>query len=136
MAWKSKGLKGENITFPNTAGTNHASKLKWFDNSKIEVQFIGSCLKQNKRASSHGNVLKLFIVYELNSKLILSNYLFGVVILIKNADLDRYEYNGDDNGFQSRSQFLLPNDKLSKNVVVFGVDDNSSSVHTKNRKKS
>ena len=132
---KNHSMKIQRIAFPNTAGNNHTSKLKWFNNSKIEVEFIGSCLKQNKKTLSHGNVLNLFIVYELNSKLTLSNCLFGAINLIKNADLDKYGYSGYDNGFHSCSQFLLPNDKLSKNVVVFGVGNNSSSMHTDNRKK-
>ena len=41
------------------------AKLIWFHNSKIEVEFKERCLKQDKPAFTHSNVLNLFIVYEL-----------------------------------------------------------------------
>ena len=72
------------------------------------------------------------LFYKLNTKFTLGSCLFGVVNLIKNADLDKYRYNGYGNGFNSRSQYSLPNGDLGKNVVIFGVD-NRLSVHTDNR---
>ena len=48
---------------------------------------------------------------------------------VKNADLDKYGYSGYGIGFDSTSQFSLPNGDWGKNVGIFGVDSNSS-VHT------
>ena len=49
IAWKCKGVLDESIFFPHTAGNNSAPRLKWFSNSKIEVEFTGSCLKQTRQ---------------------------------------------------------------------------------------
>ena len=47
VAWQSKGLPNEKMK-PSTASNNSLSqKLKWH-NSKIRVEFKGSCLKQDK----------------------------------------------------------------------------------------
>ena len=107
--------------------------MKWFSNSRIEVVFIGSCLKQGKTTLRHGNVVHLLIAYEVNTKFV-CNCLFGSVNLIKNADPDKYVRHGYDNGFHSHSQYSLPNGDLGKNVI-FRVD-NSLSVHTDNRKNN
>ena len=45
-----------------------------------------------------------------------------------NADLDKYQYSGYGIEFNSRSEFVLPDGSLGKNVVTFGADI-SSSVH-------
>ena len=119
--------------FPHTAGNNSAPKLKWFSNSKIDVEFTKSCLKEDKTTLSHGNVVHLFIVYEANTKFV-CNCLFGPVDLIKNADPDKYVCNYYGNGFHSHPQYSLPNGDLGKNVI-FRVD-NSWSVHNDNRKNN
>ena len=43
-------------------------------------------------------------------------------LLAKNADPDKYVYDGYGIGFDSRSLFLLPNYNWSKNLIIFGVD--------------
>ena len=50
----------------------------------------------------------------------------------KNADPDKYVYSGY--GIELRSEFLLPDCSLGKNVIIFGVDV-SSSVHIDNKEK-
>ena len=52
----------------------------------------------------------------------------GDVKLAKNADLDKYIYNGYGIGFDSRSEFSLHDGSIGKNIIIFGVDM-SSSVH-------
>ena len=71
---------------------------------------------------------------DLSTNFTLGDCLFGVFKLTKNADPDKYRYNGYGIGFDARSQFLLSNSEWGKNDVIFGVD-NSSSVHGDNRKK-
>ena len=50
----------------------------------------------------------------LNTYFTLNNCLFGSVKLTKNADLDKYKYSGYGIGFDSRSEFALPDDTMRK----------------------
>ena len=61
----------------------------------------------------HGNVVNLYISYELdtwsrdlNTDFTLGNCLFGAVKLTKNDDPDKYGHIGYGIGFDARSQFL------------------------------
>ena len=53
---------------------------------------------------------------------------------IKNAYLDQYVCSGFDIGFDSWSEFSLPDGNLGKNVIIFEVNM-SSSVHIDNKRK-
>ena len=61
----------------------------------------------------------------------LKDCLFGGVKLAKNANPDKYVYSGYGIGFDSRSESLLPDGSIVKNVIIFGVDM-SWSVHIDN----
>ena len=61
----------------------------------------------------------------LNSNFTLKGSLFGGVKLAKNADPDQYVYTSYGIGFDSRSEFSLPDCTMGKNVIIFGVDMNS-----------
>ena len=83
----------------------------------------------------------LFIVYELDkwsrdlsTDFTLKDCLFGSIKLTKNADPDKYKYNGYGIEFDLRSESSLPDGSLSTNVTNFGVDM-SSSVHIDSKKK-
>ena len=100
-----------------------------------------SCLKQKNRTFTPPNIINFFVVYELdiwsrdlNSDFTLKDWLFRGVKLAKNADLDKYVYTGYGIGFDSRSEFSLPDGGMGKNVIIFEVDM-SSSVHIDNKKK-
>ena len=60
--------------------------------------------------------------------------MFRAAKLTKNADLDKYGYNGYGIEFDARSQLSLSSDEWDKNVVIFGVDS-SLLVHVDNREK-
>ena len=66
VAWGSKGLLNEKINPRITTNDNISPKLKWH-NSKIRVEFKGSCLKQDKVNSTPRNLVNLFSVYELDT---------------------------------------------------------------------
>ena len=68
------------------------------------------------------------------SYFILGNCLFGSVKLTKNADLDKYKCSGCGIGFDSRSEFSLPDGSIGKNNIFFGADL-SLSVHIDNKRK-
>ena len=70
----------------------------------------------------------------MNSDFTLKDCLFWGVKLAKNAYVNKYAYNGYEIGFNSPSEFSLPDGSIGKNVIVFGVDM-SSSVHIDNKKK-
>ena len=66
--------------------------------TKIRVRFSGSCLKQDKSTYTHGKIVNIYIVYEINKKdnttssdPTLENCLFGAVTLTKNTDIDKYK---------------------------------------------
>ena len=44
-ARKSKGLSEKSITPSTTPSNSLASKVKWIHNSKMAVEFIGTCLE-------------------------------------------------------------------------------------------
>ena len=57
-----------------------------------------------------------------------------VICICEIDDPDKRECSGYGIRFDACSQFLFSNDEQGKNVVIFGVD-NSSSTHTDNKKK-
>ena len=82
--------------------------------------------------------MNLYIVCEINlwplnldRKLTLFNFLFGLIRLTENADPDKYFYSGYGIGFDTRATFSLSDrNGFNKNITIFVVD-NSSSVHAK-----
>ena len=102
------------------------------------MNFNGYCLMKNY-ISIPKKVMKSFISYTLglqlrilNTYFTLDNCLFGSATLLKNADLDKYRYNGFGIGFDSCSDFLFTDGNYGKNVTIFGTDI-SSSVHVDNK---
>ena len=65
FAWKTKELSEEIIKTPTTSGNTFVLKLKFIHNTKIGAKLDGNCLKQD--IFSYGNVVNLFIVYELGT---------------------------------------------------------------------
>ena len=103
------------------------------------AKFAGNCFILNS-ISLHQKILNLYIFCtldiwsrNLSIDLTLVNCLFGVLKLTKNADPDKYGYSGYGIGFDVRLQFSLRDRSWGKNVIIFG-DDNSSSVHVRNKK--
>ena len=60
--------------------------------------------------------------------------MFGAVSITKNADIDNNKYSGYGIGFDRTGIYLLPDGSFGRNVVIFGVDMNSS-VHVDNKGK-
>ena len=103
-----------------------------------------SCLKQDEFAFNHGKIVNIYIVYEIitianingsrNSNLTVQNALFGTVSLTKNADVNKYKYSGYGISFDRTSSFSFPGGAYGQNVIIFGVDMNSS-IHVDNKGK-
>ena len=145
-SWTSKGLSNESIT-PFSAPSNFATPSLNYLGTKIRVKFSGSCLKQYKITYTHGEIVNIYIVHEINKKdnTIISDptleiCLFGAVTLTKHVNIDKYRYSGYGIGFDRKGRFSFPNGGYGQNVIIFGVDMNSSididsSIHIDNKKK-
>ena len=48
VAWESKGLSNEKFKPFITANNSLSPKVRYINNSRIRVEFKGSCLKQDK----------------------------------------------------------------------------------------
>ena len=140
--WESKGLSNKKFQPPYTANKFFSPELVWMNNYRIRLRFEGSCLKQkNEAACTPKNVVIFFVIYELDSwpwdfetDFTLGGCLFEGVKLTKNADPDKYLYTGYGIGFDTRGHHSLPDGGVGKNVIIFGVDMNSS-VHIDNKEK-
>ena len=89
----------------------------------------------DKITYTHGKVVNIYIVYEINKKdntiisdPTLENCLFGAVTLTKNVNIDRYGYSGYGIGFDRKGSFSFLVCGYDENVLIFGVDM-SFSVH-------
>ena len=98
---------------------------------KIRIKFTGSFLNKLPPGILHGNIVNIYIVYEITSNYsdinypTLENCLLGSVKLTKNADIDKYGCSGYGTGFDRETSFLFGNE-IGKNVIFFGVDMSSS----------
>ena len=139
LSWRSKGMSNESIKPPTTSNNSLNPRLSYND-TKIKVQFTGSCLKQPKFTFTHKKVVNIYIVYDLGASSSHSsdparkNSLFGAVTLTKNAEIEKYNYSGCSIGFDRRAIFLFPSGGFGQNVLIFGADM-SSSIHIDNKKK-
>ena len=142
VLWKSKGLSTESIK-QFTRSNNKFNPILDYCGTKTRIWFDGRCLKQDKVTFNHGKIVNICIVYEVRiakingnrtSNLTVQNALFGGVSLTKNADVNKYKYSGYGIGFDRTSSFSFPGGGNGQNVIIFGVDMNSS-VHVDNKGK-
>ena len=95
-------------------------------------------MKQSKLVYTHGSVINIYIVYELKSRSVnnpdftVQNGLFGAVKLTKNVNTSNYKYEGYGIAFDSGGSFTIGNITKGKNVIIFGIDSNSS-IHSTNK---
>ena len=110
---------------------------------QTKVSFSRACLKQDKVTFNHGKIVNIYIVYKIiriahinnrDDNLTVQNALFGAVSLTKNADVNKYKYSGYGIAFDRTSSFSFPGGGNGQNVIIFGVDMNSS-IHIDNKGK-
>ena len=91
---------------------------------KIRIKFIGSFLNRFPPTILHGDIVNIYIVYEITSDYhdinysTLENCLFESVKLTKNADIEKYGYFGCGNGFDRQSSFSISTE-TGKNLIIF-----------------
>ena len=81
----------------------------------------------------------MYYVYELqpvtssrDTTFTIQNALFGAMEITKNTDTSKYKYKGYGTCFDSGGAFSKENINNGKNVLIFGVDENSL-VHANNK---
>ena len=128
VSLKSKGSLTEQITTCTATDNSFSPSINWYGDLSSCLSFKGSCLKQKNTKLDKWS-------RDLNSNFPLKDCLFEGVKLSKNADPDKYIYNGGYSiGFDSRSEFSLPESTGGKNFIVFRFDV-SLSLHIDNKKK-
>ena len=135
-SWKSKGLSNKTIKPPSISDNSLNLTVNYYG-TKSRLEFRGSRLKQGEATFNHGKIVHIYTVYELDKTYCkthptLVNCWFGAVSITKNADIDRNKYSGYGIGFDRTGVYLLPDSSFGRNVVIFGVDINSS-VHVNNK---
>ena len=84
--------------------------------SKIRIKFNGSFLNRFPPTILRGDIVNIYIVYEITSDYkdinysTLENCLFGSAKLTKNADIDKYGYTGYGIGFDRETSFSIGNE--------------------------
>ena len=107
--------------------------------TKARVKFNGNCLKKEKNSFDHGKIVNIYTVYEVEKNVDISSYpalencLFGAVKLTKHVDIDLYKYSGYGIEFDKK-RFFSNGHEVYRNVIIFGVDMNSS-PHIDDKKK-
>ena len=139
LSWKSRGLNDIKIESIKTNNYSLNPRIDHYDTSKIRIKFNGNFLYRFPPTILHGNIVNIYIIYEItidykeNNYPALENCLFGPVKLTKNADIDKYRYSGYGIGFDRETSFSIGNE-IGRNVIIIGVYM-SSSTKILNRKR-
>ena len=137
--WKSKGLSNESLEVVSKTDNTLTPSVNYY-RDKARLRFTGSVLQQKTVTYSHKKVVNLYVFYEITNfhdidyYTTLANALFGAVKLTKNTGIDKYKYFGCGTGFDGHEYFSRPSRGDGKNVIIFGVDMNSS-TKIDNKKK-
>ena len=111
------------------------------DNGQLSVKFDGCYFKQTILVKPNDNkVINVYIVYKLNPlsrfrshTYTVQNALLGGVKITKNAtDTSKHKYEGYGICFDEGGMFSMGNINNGKNVLIFGVHENSV-VHSNNK---
>ena len=95
LSWKSKGLTDLGINSIKRSNYLLNPYINTCDNNKIRVKFNGRFLNRFPPSILYGNIVNIYIVYEItdyfndNNYPTIENCLFGSVKLTKNADLNK-----------------------------------------------
>ena len=123
-------MSDQSIKAPTTSNKILNPSLDYVGN-KIRVKFSGDCLKQEKITFNHGKIVNIYIVYEIQKSVNISDYptlencLFGAVKLTKHVDVEYYKYFGYGIGFGRKGSYSIGNE-IGRNVIIFGVEMSSS----------
>ena len=111
------------------------------DNGRINVKIEGAYFKQTKIIRpNNNNVINIYVVYLIdpisntrNTDYTVQNALFGGVKITKNAtNTSKHKYEGYRRCFDEGGTFSIGNINNGRNVLIFGVHENSV-THSNNK---
>ena len=139
--WKSTGIDNYS-TDSDTYTTAHdlANLPTIINNGRMNVKFKGGYYKQSKLIKpNNNNVINVYIVYKLDpvsntreDTFTVQNALFGGIKLTINTDTSKYKYEGYGICFDEGGMFSMGNITDGRNVLIFGVHENSV-IHSNNK---
>ena len=140
--WKSSRLNNYNINSDMDAVSLATTSLpSLIDNGRMSVRLEGAYFKQTKLVRpNNDNIVNIYIVYLIdpisssrNTDYTVQNTLFGGIKITKNAtDTLKHKYEGDGICFDEDGTFSKGNINNGRNVLIFGVHENSL-VHANNK---
>ena len=139
--WKSTGINN----YPKNSNLNGVSVTTLdlpvlADNGRMNVKCDGAYFKQTKLIKpNNDNVINIYCVYSLeritnlrNTDYTMQNALFGGVKITKDStDTSKHKYEGYGICFDEGGTFSVGNINNDRNVIIFGVYENSV-VHSNN----
>ena len=111
------------------------------DNGRMSVRLEGAYFKQMRLLRpNNDNIVNIYIVYLIdpisnsrNTDSTVQNALFGGVKITKNAtDTSKHKYGGYGICFDEGGMFSMGNINNGRNVLIFGVHENSV-IHSDNK---
>ena len=137
--WKSTGINNYSRNSDMDGGSGGINYPILVDNGRMSVKFVGVYLKQSKLVRpTNNNVINVYIVYKLDTvsstrddTFTVQNALFGGIRLTKNTDTSKYKYEGYGICFDEGGMFGMGNITDGRNVLIFGVHENSV-IHSNN----
>ena len=143
--WKSTGLNNYSRDSDMDAVSVATTILPpLIDNGQMSVRLAGAYFKQMRLLHpNNDNIVNIYIVYLIdpisnsrNTDYTVQNALFGGVKITKNAtDTSKHKYEGYGICFDEGGMFSMGNINNGRNVLIFGVHENSV-IHSDNKAKN
>ena len=140
--WKSSGLDNYSRDSDMDAVSVTTTSLPpLIDNGRMSVRLEGAYFKQMRLLRpNNDNIVNIYIVYLIdpisnsrNTDYTVQNALFGGVKITKDAtDTSKHKYEGYGICFDEDSMFSMGNINNGRNVLIFGVHENSV-IYLKNK---
>ena len=139
--WKSTGIFyyfGNSNMNPVADSGGDLPDLK--NDGRMHVYLNGNHFQQNKLIiPNNNNVINIYCVYQIepisssrDDTFAVHNALFGAMQITKNADTSKYKYKGYGICFDEGGMFSKGNINNGRNVLIFGVHENSL-IHANNK---
>ena len=139
--WKSTGLNNysrDSVMDAVSAATTSLPPL--IDNGRMSVRLEGAYFKQmSLLRPNNDNIVNIYIVYLIdpisnsrNTDYTVQNALFGVKITKNATDTSKHKYEGYGICFDEGGMFSMGNINNGRNVLIFGVHENSV-IHSNNK---
>ena len=139
--WKSTGIDSYSTDSDMYTTAHDLANLPTIiNNGRMNVKFKGGYYKQSKLIKpNNNNIINLYIVYKLDpvsntrdDTFTVQSALFGGVKLTINTDTSKYKYEGYGICFDEGGMFSMGNITDGRNVLIFGVRENSV-IHSNNK---